>query len=226
MKARLHHATAIVVACVATACSDQSPGATEQVDVTLQQTDAVLAQAVSGWYASVIGGGGSFTAAIDPDTVETLTIRITSIEVLPEGSDEADDAGWVELKPVEPVLLDLMALPAEGESPLVIASGEAGVGSYSNVRLLTDGASISFKGPISLGPAFTLAGGEVHQVDIPSGAETGIKTGASFTVDANGTANDVNLLFSSGATLQNIAATGNDTVLLAPVIRERGDGGA
>jgi len=225
MKARLHHATAIVVACVATACSDQSPGATEHVDVTLQQTDAVLAQVVSGWYASV-DGGGSFTAAIDPDTVETLTIRITSIELLPEGSDEADDAGWVELKPVEPVLLDLMALPTEGESPLVIASGEAEVGSYSNVRLLTDGGSISFKGPISLGPAFTFAGGEVHQVDIPSGAETGIKTNASFTVGANGTANDVNLLFSSGSTLQNIAATGNDTVLLAPVIRERGDGGA
>lgn len=226
MKARLplHLATAILVACVATACTDQSPGATANVDVTMQQTDAVLAQVVSGWYASVVGGG-SATSAIDPDTVETLTIRITSIELLPDGADEADDAGWVELPLKAPVLLDLMALPTESESPLVIASGEAALGSYSNVRLFTDSASISFTGSITLSAVFTFAGGEDHLVDIPSGDETGIKTNASFTVNAAENANDVSLLFSSGSTFLNVAATGNDTVLLAPVIGERGGGG-
>lgn len=220
-------AAAVLIAAFATACGDQSPEATGNVDVTLAKTDAVIAQVVSGWYASVVAGETS-TTMVDPDTVETLTVRVTTLQFLPQGRDEADNGAWVTLDLDEPALLDLMALPSEDASPIVIASGTVEVGTYANVRLFTDSASIRFKGPITVGAAITFEGGVDHLVEIPSGEQTGINTNATFTVEADAAdnVNDVNLLFSSGSTLQNVTATGNDRVIMTPVIHERGDGGA
>lgn len=218
---------AVLVAAFVVGCSDGGPEATGDVDITMQQTDAVLAQVVGGWSASIVSAGAS-AAMIEPDTVETLTIRVTAIQFLPQGGDEEEDGSWVTLDLNEPVLLDLMALPTEGESPLVIASGEVEVGTYANVRLFTDSASIRFKGPIELGAAASFEAGVDHLVEIPSGTQTGINTNLTFTVeaDAEGNLNDVSLLFSSGSTFQNVSATGTGRVMLTPVIHERGEGGA
>ena len=217
-------AATVLVAAFTTACSDQGPESTGDVDVTMQQTGAILAQVVNGWYASIVSGEASMVM-VDPDTVETLTVRVTTIEFLPQGT--ADDGAWVALELGDPVLLDLMALPTEDASPLVIASGSVEVGTYGNVRVFIDSASIRFKGPIALGSAITFDGGVDHLVDIPSGTETGIKTDASFTVeaDADGNVNDVSLLFSTGSTFQNVTATGNSMVIMSPVIHDRGEGG-
>lgn len=215
----------VLVATFAVACSDGGPEATGDVDITMQQTDAILAQVVGGWSASIVSAGAS-AAMVDPDTVETLAIRVTTIQLLPQGRDEEEDGSWVTLDLDERVLLDLMALPTEGESPLVIASGEVEVGTYANVRLFTDSASIRFKGPIELGVAATFEAGEDYLVEIPSGTQTGIKTNLTFTVEAEGDLNDVSLLFSSGSTFQNVTATGTGRVMLTPIIHERGEGGA
>ena len=216
--------SAFLIVTVAAACSDQGPEATGDVDVTILQTDAFLAQVVSGFSASIVGSDDAMVQ-IDPDTVEALTIRIATIQVLPQGRDEADNGDWVSLEMGSPVLLDLMSLPTEGESPLVIASGALEVGTYANVRLYTDSASVSFKGPISLGAAEDFEAGVDYLVDIPSGDQTGINTDVSFTVEAaaEGNANDVALLFDSGSTFQNISATGTGRVTLTPVIHDRGD---
>jgi len=218
-------ATAVLIAALTTACGDEGPEATGDVEVTLQQSDAILAQVVSDWSASFVSGDASMTL-VDPDTVESLVVRVTTIQFLPQGRDEADNGWWVTLELAAPVLLDLMGLPTEGESPLVIASGSVEVGTYANVRLYTDSAAIQFKGPISLGAAIDFEGGVAHQVEIPSVEQTGINTDVSFTVeaDAEGILNDVNLLFNTGSTFQNVIATGNDMVTLTPVIHERGDG--
>lgn len=212
-------ATLGLFAAVAAGCTDLSPGVQEDVDVTMQRTDDVIVQAVGGWLASVSGGTAA-AAAIDPDTVEALAVRVTDIEFLPEGGDEENDGAWISLGLPEPVVLDLKALPTEGDSPLVIASGSVDVGSYRNVRLFTDSASVRFKGTIEIG-LVTYPAGEDILVTIPSGPETGLKTDASFEVveDAEGNVNDVDLLFSEGSTFQNVTATGADTVILAPVIR-------
>lgn len=211
--------------CVAlAACTDQA--GMESVDVTLQQTDGMLTQAVSGWYASITGGS-STTAAIDPDTVASLTITITDIEFLPVGNAaaEGDESAWMPLPLPEPVELDLMSLPTEDGSPLVIVSGAVDVGRYADVRLFTSSASIVFTGPIDLSEAGEFEGGMSYNVSIPSGEHTGIKTDASFNVeaDAQGNINNVNLLFSPGATFLNVTGTGTGEVILAPVIRSRPD---
>ncbi len=198
----------------------------ESVDVTMQHTDAILTQLVGGWYASVSGGEGS-AVAIAKDTVASLKVRITDIQFLPKADEAqaANDGVWISLQLSAPVLLDLMALPTEGESPIVIASGTVPVGNYGDVRVFVDSAVIQFKGAIDLGVAFNFQGApEEYQVGIPSVAETGIKTDAEFTVeaDAAGDVNDVNLLFSPTATFLNVNATGEGQVILAPVIRSIG----
>lgn len=204
------------------ACGDAGPGDVENIDIQMQRTDQMVMHVTAGWFASVAGTAGS-AVVISPDTVASLIIRVTDIEFLPaeqEGNEE-DDGAWIRLALPDTVELDLMTLPTEGESPVVIASGAVPEGDYSNVRLFVDGATIEFNGPISLGAAFTFDGGVAHDVTIPSGAETGLKTDASFSVtaDAQGNVNDVNLLFSTGSTFQNVNGTGTGEVILAPVIR-------
>ncbi|MCH7473926.1 MAG: DUF4382 domain-containing protein, partial [Gemmatimonadetes bacterium] len=106
---------------------------------------------------------------------------------------------------------------------LVIASGAVPVGSYGDVRLFVDQATIRFKVAIDLGVAFSFAADTDYPVTIPSATETGLKTDAEFTVeaDAQGDINDVNLLFNPGATFLNVTGTGTGEVILAPVIRAR-----
>jgi hypothetical protein len=212
---------ALAVAGVA-ACSDGGPGEREQVDVEMQQTSAIFAQVTGGWATSLTGGEGT-TAVISPDVVASLTVRITEIQFLPADQEGNEDEGgaWVSLQLSSPVTIDLMTLPTEGESPLVIASGSVLVGDYANVRLFVDEAVIRFSETVSLGLALTFDADVDYDVTIPSGAETGIKTDASFSVvaDAEGTVNEVGLLFSPGATFLNVSGTGTGNVMLAPVIR-------
>lgn len=198
------------------ACTDTQPGVLGDVAVTLQRSDDLAAQTAEALYGGP-GMGEAATASVAPDTVDALTVRVTRIEFLPVGQDEEEAGGWVALDLAEPAVIDLMALPTEGESPIVIASGEVAVGEYSMVRLFTDSASIRLKGPISLGQARTYESGIDHLVTIPSRDQTGLKTDAGFTVEEGG--GNVHLLFSPSATFANAALTGNGKVMLAPVIR-------
>ena len=204
------------------ACGDAGPGDVESVDIEMQQTDQMLAQATAGWFASVAGTEGQ-VEVVDPAAVASLMVRITAIEFLPavQEGNEDDPGAWVSVELGSAVEVDLMALPTAGESPLVIASGAAPVNDYVNVRLFVDQSTIRFATPITLGFAFSFEADTDYTVDIPSGAETGIKTGASFSVtaDAEGNVNDVPLLFSPSATFLNVTGTGTGTVILAPVIR-------
>jgi hypothetical protein len=206
------------------ACSDGGPGQMEQVDVEMQQSDGILAQVTGAWMASATGIEGA-GAVVDPSVVASLTVRVTDIEFLPaeqEGND-ANAGAWMSLQLSSPVTLDLMALPTEDESPLVIASGALAVGDYVNVRLFVDEATIRFSEAVSLGVSLTLEADVDYTVTIPSGDETGIKTDASFSVvaDAEGNVNDVGLLFSPVATFLNVTGTATGEVMLAPVIRGR-----
>ena len=76
-------------------------------------------------------------------------------------------------------------------------------------------ASIVLNTTIGVGQA-TFAADSSHAVRIPSAENTGLKTDIAFTVAAD---TDVNLLFSPDATFQNVTATGNGQVILAPVIK-------
>ncbi|HXV86219.1 MAG TPA: DUF4382 domain-containing protein [Gemmatimonadales bacterium] len=206
---------ALLAVLAVAACSDLGPASRATVDVTMSQSDAVAAQALSGWAGSVADGNDA-TASISRDTVAALVVRVTSIQFLPTTETSEDEAAWVALDLASPVELDLLDLPTEGASPLVIASGEVEAGEYRKVRLFVDSTAIVFKGPINIGSAFSFAANATYAVDIPSGAQTGLKTDLAFTAEDGA---DVNLLFSTTSTFANVTATGNGKVMLAPVIR-------
>lgn len=218
----LHVALLAVFAGGSAACGLLDSSATGDVRVTMQQSDAALSPAMSGWFASVAGVDGA-AAAISKDAVQSLTITVNEIQFLPKAAEAqaADEGVWISL--VVDATFDLMALPTTDGSPLVIATGSLDVGNYGDVRLFVASAQIVFKQDVSLGVSLnTFTAGEPgYPVDIPSGPETGIKTDAEFTVEAD---TDVSLLFSPSATFLNVTGTGDGHVILAPVIRSKPDG--
>lgn len=163
-------------------------------------------------------------ALIDLENVLALTVLVVRVEVLPVGTDEDTQGGWVSLDLAEAVPLDFLALPFEGESPLVIAAGELAAGDYAMLRLFVQEATIVFDQPFTVG--MVTYEGE-HPVVIPSGDETGIKTDVAFTVATTGDGEplDVGILFDAEATIQAADATGDGTVILAPVLRAGPAGG-
>jgi len=217
MSCRSFSSPALVLATFAlAACGVLGPSSTGNVDVTMQQSDAALASAPTGW--SAVWGAEDAAGNISRDTVAALVVKISSVQFLPTTGDPASDAAWVSLDLGSPVVLDLLALPTEGDSPLVIASGSVPVGDYGQLRLFVDSAAIAFKGPINIGGAFSFAASTAYQVDIPSATQTGLKTDIAFTVEEGA---EVHLLFGPSATFANVTATGNGRVILAPVIRSK-----
>jgi hypothetical protein len=206
-----------LIAFLTGACGDGlGPGQVATLDVTIQQAIESSAPSVVGWYASV---GGGDAVVLDKNDIALLEIVVTDIEFLPADKvDNANDDGvWLSLQLPAPVTLNLAALPAEGESPLVIGSGPAASGDYRDVRLFVSEASIVFTSDVDLGVTAQFAGNEQHDVIIPSGETTGIKTDVAFTV--NEAQDAVNLLFDPNATYLNVTGTGSGDVILSPVIR-------
>lgn len=197
----------------AVGCADSTGlNDTGSVSVTLQQVSD--AQPVDGWYASLVGAAGS----LDPDTVVSLTVTVTELEFLVGAAgDGITNTSWTGITLPVPVSIDLMALPVEGESPLVIAAGSVPVGEYRHVRLYVSDATIEFAGPIVIGEAHTFDADVAHPVEIPSVEQTGITTDLAFTVADDVT--EVQLLFDPAATLANVTANGAGAVMLTPIIR-------
>ncbi len=191
------------------------------VQVTMHQADgAALVQYLDGMYLSAAEAAAR---PLDRDNVVSLTVVVTGVEFLPVAVEDGgeDEASWMELDLPGPVELDLMALPTEGESPLVIAAGSVEAGDYRNVRFLIGGATIVFDQPFTIGIA--QFDGE-HDVTVPSGANTGLKTDVAFTVssDQDGNPEELHILFHPASTFLNATATGNGKVMLAPVLRAAG----
>lgn len=197
----------------AVGCSDTTGlNDTGSVTVTLQQVSD--AQAVDGWYASLVGVAGS----LDPDTVLSLTVTVTELEFLVGATgDGITNTSWTGIELPVPLAVDLMALPAEGDSPLVIAAGSVPVGDYRHVRLYVSDPTIEFAGPIAIGEAHTFDKEFPYFVEIPSVEQTGITTDLTFTVADDVT--DIQLLFDPAATLANVTANGAGAVMLTPIIR-------
>jgi hypothetical protein len=220
-----------VVAALAGACADTTGiGDTGSVRVTLQQAGTVLAPAASPAWVNL---SGADMEGLDRALIASLEVTVTSIAFLPVDEDDPDDpsgmgmgdgdmdgTSWISLPLGEPVPLDLLALPSEMDSPIVIAAGDVPVGDYRKVRLFVENATISFTEAITKGNA-TFDAEVDHPVDIPSAANSGLKTDAIFSVVADdvGAVSDVNLLFDPTATFKNVTVTGSGRVILAPVIK-------
>jgi len=226
---------AVLSATAAVACQREpmSPtgSAAQPVPVTvrLHRTEAGAASpAVAGWFASVMGSQGS----IDFSTVDSIMVTLDRVEFLPavqtDGGqngtgDEGDTGGWLSLD-VGGLRLDLLALPSTAETGIPLTTGDLPAGDYAGVRLFVSDVTAWFNTPIQVGHA-SFEPNVGHAVFIPSGDQTGIKTDQGFSIPEGG--GDVVLVF-EGASLQNITATGNGRVILAPVIKVDGgttDGG-
>ena len=209
MKSRI--LIAIYTTTLATKCTDTlNTGATNPARITLQQSLPVSAAAFS--------NGEPTFGSIDVALVAALRVTITEIEVLRLGEDDADDTNpaWTRLELTDPVELDFLALPLEGESPLVIASGELPLGSYGHVRLFVSSTGVEFASEVNVGPQ-TFYPATLYEVEIPSGEQTGIKTNLRFDVTED--PGDVGLVFDPEATFLNVVATGSGKVKLTPVVK-------
>lgn len=212
------------------ACSDSTGPADGmgEVQVTFQQTnDAVVTQlaAMVTTFASDASGG-----PVPREYVESLTVTVTGIQLLPHcdaagthtGNGQCSDL-WVALTLDEPVTLDLLALPTEAESPIVLAAGSIPVGEYHMVRLFIDDATVVFAETFTVGRS-SFAAGTAYTVEIPSARNSGIKADIDLVVEdaGEGTGGEVGLLFDPDATFRHVVATGNGRVLMPPVIKARG----
>lgn len=243
-RARLSLIVASVVA-VAGACSDSTGSrAMGSVEVTMQQISDPFAS--SGAELQLSLTPSEATARVDKDAVDSLFVWVTRIGFLPVdsmGTDSTDadstaadstqsdttdtDADdqypwiWMDLDSV--IRIDLMALPSDTDSVVVIGAGAVPAGDYRKVRMIVDDASVYFKQMISVGNREYDIDTE-HHVDVPSGAQSGLKTDLAFTVAADETTGDptaVNLLFDPNMTFDKVTATGSGKLKITPVLKSR-----
>ncbi len=205
------------LAAMVAACSDTtgtSGSGMHRVDVTLQQTDGMLLA------APIMAAAGASQGRISIDQVDSLFLTITTISFLPVlAEDDTTEASWQVIELSEPLTFDLLALPAEEDSALVIASGTLPEGDYERMRFLISASSIFLNTGVTVGNS-PFAPDISHEVKVPSGSTSGLKTDLSFTVVTD---TSVNLLFSALATFDKVTATGNGQIILSPVLKAKGE---
>lgn len=109
--------------------------------------------------------------------------------------------------------LDLMDLPTDTGSGLVLAVGTVPAGAYARARIIVSTATVWFDTTFTVGGT-TFVPGTGYTVTIPSGPETGIRTRAGFTI-AEG-ASEVQLLFDAQEMVRGLLVTPSGAILLTP----------
>ena len=243
-RARLSLIVALVVA-VAGACSDSTGSrAMGAVEVSMQQVSAPFASAGGSLQLSL--SPSAATARVDKEKVDSLFVWVSRIGFLPVDSMAADSSDadstaadstqsdttdadvddqypwiWMDLDSV--IRIDLMALPADTDSVVVIGAGMVPAGDYRKVRMIVVDASAYFNDTISVGNQEYDVDTEYH-VDVPSGAQSGLKTDIAFTVVADEGTGDptaVNVLFDPNMTFDKVTATGSGRLKIKPVLKSR-----
>jgi hypothetical protein len=210
-----------LVGCSGSDISSDPTAATHDVRVTLQVASPAVAEAG--------GVSAAPTAKVTLDAVASLTFTVTALQ-LPQRCAESEDTvesecdggGWLSLTLTNATPLDFMALPPEGESPVIIGAGTVPEGEYDRVRIFVADEEIVFLESFTVGQVTYEADVE-YEVEIPSGDNTGIKTDLAVTVQADdeGNVQDVALLFDSEATFNGVVATGSGRIKLPPVLKTR-----
>lgn len=197
-------------------CSDSSGlGKPAPISVTLQQAGSVIA-APSLQIMSPQGAAG----VISLSDVDSLNVRVTGVEALPVVSqpDSANDAAWQPVSVVGNGLLNLVKLPTSTQGVFVLATDSVPSGDYGNVRFFLQDMTIWLNKQIQVGQII-FQPNTPYTVTMPSGAQTGLKTKASFTIPEGG--GQVDIVFDGTATLANLTVTGTGAVVMAPVLRQK-----
>jgi hypothetical protein len=212
------------------------------VDPLLQA--ALVLQAGSEGGVDLDGSGAPPThrGPIDPSLVDSLMVTVTKVEVLPDpqhfefgekfawgGPNKGQgghgphrfgegtfDGDWYSLEVVGDGRIDLMHLPAETESGLIIATGEIPPGVYSHLRLFVLDATIWFNSAIERPNGVPFEPDVGYEVVIPFVEETGIKTRMDLEVPEGG--GEIVLVFDNGDMMARAVASGNGEIIVAPVL--------
>jgi len=120
---------------------------------------------------------------------------------------------WYSLDVVGSGHLDLMHLPTDTGSGLVLAVGTVPAGAYAGARIIVSTATVWFDTTFTVGGT-TFVPGTGYTVTIPSGREAGIRTRAGFTITEG--ASEVQLLFDSLEMVRGLLVTPSGAILLTP----------
>ncbi len=197
-------------------CTDSTGlGKPAPISVTLQQASSAAA-APSFQIMSPQGPAGVISLA----DVDSLNVRVTGVEALPvvNEEDSANDGAWQSVDVVGNGLLNLVKLPTETQGAFVVASDSVPSGDYGHVRFFMQDMTIWLNKQIQVGQIIFQAN-TPYTVTLPSGAQTGLKTKAQFTIPEGG--GQVAIVFDGTATLANLSVTGTGAVVLAPVLQQR-----
>jgi hypothetical protein len=193
-----------------TACEDIVGPGKGSLSVRMSREDAATAAALIA--ADLVD------ASVGPvalEAVQSIDVTITAIQVQPEGAD--DDGGpWVTLDLTAPASVNLLALPTESGTGLLVATDEVEAGAYGHLRLLFSDPTITFNQDVTLG-ANTYTAGTAYPLTIPSGAQTGIKLELGGIEVPEGGAAEVELVFDAALSVDNVLATGAG-ILMTPVM--------
>ena len=188
-----------LAALLAASCSPNSTNAgLATVRVSLGRVDAAGTAAAASPDLTPFG-------AIDLSNVDHLSVTLNSVQLSTDASQ-----GWQTVNLTTPLDLNLKT---DLGTPINLGTVTVESGACQ-ARLFVSDVKIAFLNDVSVGKQTFTAGTE-YDVTIPSGTLTGLK--ADGTCDATDGAN-VMLAFDVGASVGTIAATGNGTILLTPVI--------
>jgi hypothetical protein len=207
--------------------------------------DVIFGQVGSGLAARVSAPGAlaalGSQLGVPLDQVSAINVTVTSIQVHRVGADDGDgtegtegtdgDEGsdgidgdgsegpWITVDlaggatAAGGIEINLLGLSAEGSK---VASADLPSGRYNQARIFFTDATIVFSGPVEV-DGMMLAEDEDHDLEIPSGEQTGVKVQTGFfDVPAAGT-ETIGLLFDPLNSVKNIVVNAN-RISMTPVI--------
>jgi hypothetical protein len=228
---RLRRALSTLFVAVALAGCDAGTGpGVAHLDVVLSPSSTDLA-------ASVVAGEMAALAGVPLESVQSILITVERIEVHRVGSDDEDQSedegsdgegsegegsegegsgAWISVDLVAGgVTVDLV-----GMSPQEIASDAVPGGTYNKLRLFFSTSAIIFSEDVTVGGGSTYEADTAHELEIPSGDNTGIKVQTGFIDLSDGETETVNLVVDLANSVKNVTANQN-RVMMTPVISGR-----
>jgi hypothetical protein len=206
---------ALALAFPLTACEDVTGPGAGSLSVRLSRDDAGPTAALVA--ADLVQASMGVVAL---DAVQSIDVTIAAIQVQPEGADGASGP-WVTLDLATPTSVNLLALPTEDGTGLLVATDQVEAGAYGHLRLLFSNATITFSQDVILG-ATTYTAGTEYALIIPSGAQTGIKLELGGIEVPEGGAAEVELVFDAALSVGNVLATGAG-IQMTPVLHVEKD---
>jgi hypothetical protein len=206
MKSRSSFVVLALAAGVLAACEDSS----DRGDVSVFMSRGTVA-------AAAVELSGSVAGSIPLTSVDSINVRLTAIEAFP--TNDSTDIASIDLTTQGARVFNLLNLPALATDSVLIGRDGIAVGTYNNIRLRFDSATITLNQPVTVGNVTYPAG--THELTIPSGLSSGIKVqGATLTITDDAVAS-INLAFDPTTTVGNIVATGANKLMMSPVIHAR-----